>query len=68
MVEKGESSQHTQIILALPTLEIILKVTELPCLDVFYNPLHKAIVIRERKRRRVETPQIRVGNELMDII
>jgi len=58
MVEKGESSQHTKIILAFPTLEIILKVTEIDCLDVFYNPLHKAIIRRQRKRRRVETPQI----------
>jgi hypothetical protein len=58
MVEKGESSQHTEIILAFPTLEIILKVTEIHCLDVFYNPLHKAIIRRQRKRRRVETPQI----------
>jgi len=58
MDEKGECSQHTEIILALPTLEIILKVTEIPPLYVFYNPLHKAIVRRQRKRRRVETPQI----------
>jgi len=46
MDEQVTTSQQTEIIPALPTLEIILKVTEIPPLDVFYSPLHKAIVRR----------------------
>lgn len=42
--------------------------TKIPALDVFYNPLHKVVVRRQRKRRRVKTPEIPPGNELMDIV
>jgi len=43
-------------------------VTEIPPLDVFYNPLHKVVVRRQRKRRRIETPKVPPGNEPMDIV
>lgn len=67
MDEQGTSSQHIKIIPALPTLEIILNVTGIHPLDVLYIPLHKAVVRRQRKIRRVETPEIPPGNEPMDI-
>ena len=56
------SCQDTEVIPAFPTDEIILKVTDIPPLDVFYNPLHKAVVRKLRKRRRIEAPP---GNEVM---
>jgi len=68
MDEQGTCSQNTKIIPTLPTSEIIRKVTETPPLDVFYSPQHKAVVRRQRKRRRVETPKIPIGNEPMDIV
>jgi len=46
MDEQGTSSQHTEIIPALPTSEIGLKVIEIPPLDVFYIPLQKVVVRR----------------------
>ena len=39
--------------------------TDIPPLDVFYSPLHKAVVIKQRKRRRIETP---LGNEVMEVV
>ena len=68
MDEQGTSSQNAEIIPTFPTSEIILKVTKIPPLDVFYNPLYKVVVRRQRKIRRVETPEIPPGNELMDIV
>lgn len=68
MNEQGINSQNAKIIPTFPTSKIILKVTEILPLDVFYNPLHKAIVRTQRKRRRVETPKIPPGNEPMDIV
>lgn len=35
---------------------------------MFYSPLHKAIVRRPRKRRRIETTKLPFGNEPMDIV
>ena len=46
MEEQATMPQHTEIIPALPTSEIVLKVTEIPPLDVFYSPLHKDVVRR----------------------
>ena len=68
MDEKMMMSQQTKIIPALPTSEIVLKVTEIPPLDVFYSPLRKAIVKRQMKRRRIETLELLPGNEKMDIV
>lgn len=68
MNEQGTSSQQTEVILIFPLSEIILKVTEIPPLDVFYNPLHKVVVRRQTKRRRIETPEIPLGNEPVDIV
>ena len=48
-----------------PIDEIVLKVTDIPPLDVFYNPLHKVVVRKQRKMIRIETPP---GNEVMEVV
>ena len=63
------SQQDIEIILGNPSKEIVLKVEEIPPLDVFYNPKHRAIVKRQRKRRKIDqgtlsTPQA----ELMNVV
>ena len=68
MDEQATTSRQAEIIPALPTLEIVLKVTEITPLDVFYSPLHKVVVRRQRKRKRVETLELPPGNEPMDIV
>ena len=37
-----------------PSSEIMLKIEEIPPLDVFYSPQHKAVVRRQRKKRKLE--------------
>ena len=54
----GITSQDTKFIPVFPTDEIVLKVTDIPPLDVFYSPLHKAVVRKQRKIRRIETPLV----------
>lgn len=36
-----------------PSSEIILKIEEIPHLDMFYSPQHKAIVRRQWKKRKI---------------
>lgn len=67
MEEEETNSQHIEIIPALPTLDIFLKVIEIPTLDVLYNSLHKDVVRRYRKMRRVEAPEFPPRNKPMDI-
>jgi len=68
MDHEATKSEHAKIIPALPTLEIVLKVTEIPPLDIFYSPLHKAVVRRPRKRIRVVAPKFSPGYEPMDVV
>lgn len=37
-----------------PSSELLLGVEEIPPLDVFYSPQHKAVVRRQRKKRKLE--------------
>lgn len=37
-----------------PSSELMLKIEEIPPLDVFYSPQHKAVVRRKRKKRKLE--------------
>jgi len=60
--------QHAKIIPALPTSKIVLKVTKIPPFDVFYSPLHKVVVRRQRKRRSVDALEFSLGDEPMDIV
>ena len=38
-----------------PSSELVLKVEEIPPLDVFYSPQHKAVVRKQRKKRKLES-------------
>ena len=53
MDQETTISKHVEIIFALPTSEIFLKVTKIPPLDVFYSPERK-VVKRQRKKRKIE--------------
>lgn len=59
------SFQDREVIPADPTTEIVLNVIDIPRLDAFYSPLHKSVVKRQRKRRRIETPS---EHEFMDVL
>ena len=37
-----------------PSSELMLKIEEIPPLDVFYSPQHKAVVRRQRKKRKLD--------------
>ena len=37
-----------------PSSELMLKIEEIPPLDVFYSPQHKEVVRRQRKKRKLE--------------
>ena len=67
-LEKIVSTQEVEHIPATPTSKIVLRIEEIPPLDVFYSPLHKVVVRRKRKRRRIEVSKIPPGNEPMDIV
>lgn len=41
-----------------PSDQIILQVEDIPPLDVFYSPKHRAVVKRQRKRRRIDQPSL----------
>ena len=45
---------ETEHIPITPSSELMLKIEEIPPLDVFYSPQHKAVVRRQRKKRKLE--------------
>jgi len=47
-------SREVEVIPKNPSDQIILQVEDIPPLDVFYSPRHKALVERQRKRRRTD--------------
>ena len=51
-------SKDIEIIPKGPSDQIILQVEDIPPLDVFYSPRHRAVVKRSRKRRRLDQPSI----------
>lgn len=51
-------SKDVEIIPKDPSDQIILQVEDIPPLDVFYSPRHRAVVKRSRKRRRTNQPSI----------
>ena len=67
--DKEQVEQDVEIIPEHPTGQIVLKIEEIPPLDVFYSPKHKAVVRRQRKGRKMDpdmfsTPQ----EEFMNIV
>ena len=51
-------TKEVQIIPKDPSDQIILQIEEIPPLDVFYSPRHKAVVKRQRKRKRTDQPSL----------
>ena len=47
-------SKDAEIIPKDPSDQIVLQIEDIPSLDVFYSPKHRAIVKRQRKRRRLD--------------
>ena len=45
--------QDIEIIPENPTEGIVLKIEEIPPLDVFYSPKHRAIFRRQGKKRKI---------------
>ena len=45
---------ETEHIPIAPSSELLLNVEEIPPLDIFYSPQHKAVVRRQRKKRKLE--------------
>ena len=52
------TSKDLVVITKDPSDQIVLQVEDIPPLDVFYSPRHKAVVKRSRKRRRLDQPSI----------
>ena len=52
------TSTGIEIIPKDPSDQIILQVEDIPPLDVFYNPKHRAVVKQQRKRRRIDHPSL----------
>jgi hypothetical protein len=50
--------QNVEVITQDPSDQIDLQVEEIPPLDIFYSPKHRAVVRRSRKRRRLDQPSI----------
>lgn len=51
-------STDLEIIPKDPSDQIILQVEDIPPLDVFYSPKHRAVVKRKWKRRRLDQPSL----------
>ena len=51
-------SQDVEVINKDPSDQIVLQVEEIPPLDIFYSPKHRAIVKRFKKKRRLDQPSI----------
>ena len=45
---------ETEHIPITPSSELMLKIEEIPPLDVFYSPQHKAVVRKQRKKWKLE--------------
>ena len=68
-MEKTVGTQDVELIPATTTFEIILRNEEILPLDVFYSPTHKAVIKRQRKKRKLYVATITTpDNEPMDIV
>ena len=57
----------TEHIPLTPSSEIVLNVEDIPPLDVFYSPKYKAVVKRQRKKRKIESA-IATEPEQVDVL
>ena len=61
------NTQDVEIIPENPSEEIVLKIEDIPPLDVFYNPKHRVVVRKQRKKRKIDqgpfsSPQAKLMN------
>ena len=61
------NTQYVEIIPENPSEEIVLKVEDIPPLDVLYSPKHRAVVRKKRKKRTIDqglfsSPQVKLMN------
>jgi len=52
------NNKDVEIIPKDPSDQIVLQIEDIPPLDVFYSPKHRAVVKRQRKRRRLDQPSL----------
>lgn len=68
-IEETINTQEVEHIHVTPTYEIVLRIEELPPLDVFYSPQHKFVVKRQRKKRNLDSTVVTTSdNEPMDVL
>lgn len=53
-IDQSLEVEDIEIIPPFPTLEVVLRVEEIPPLDIFYSPQHKAMVKRQRNKRNTD--------------
>lgn len=53
VIEKTVNTQEMEHIPIAPSSKIVLRIEEIPPLDVFYSPQHKAIIRRQRKTKNI---------------
>ncbi len=54
IIEEVINTPNTEHILVASSFEIVLKIEEIPPLDVFYSLQHKAVVKIQRKKRKID--------------
>ena len=66
-LQQVPETHDREIIPDYPTENIVLQVEEIPSLDIFYSPSHKAVVKR-RNMRRIDETVSDLRNESVDIL
>ena len=50
-----------------PSTELVLRIEEIPPLDIFYSPQNKAVVRKQRKKRKLESA-LSTDAEQLDVL
>ena len=53
------TTQDIEIISTYPNSKIVLKIEEIPPLDIFYSWTHKAVIRRQTKKRKIDASTTR---------
>ena len=56
-----------EIIPAYPTDQIVLQIEDIPSLDIFYSPVYK-VVVKRNKRRRIDETTSKPTDESVDVL
>lgn len=67
IIKEVVNTQEIEHIPVVLSYEIILKIEEIPPLDVFYSPQHKLVVRRQRKKRKIDS-MLSLEAEPLDIL